>query len=105
MTYFQLHCSSKGADEHFLDVLSFTFFGITQSFFKLEPTNFAWKQIQIISINDDDEDDDNDHDHDDGDGDDEDNDDDNDYYSCNSVNFQARTSRFCMEINIDNTYR
>ena len=33
----------------------------------------------------------------DGDGDD-----DEDEYSCNSVNFQARTSRFCMEVDLDN---
>ena len=35
--------------------------------------------------------------------------DDDDYdheddYSSNSVNFQARTSRFCMEVSLDNTY-
>ena len=35
--------------------------------------------------------------------DDDDNDDDDDY-CCNSVTFQARTSRFCMEIDLDNTY-
>ena len=27
---------------------------------------------------------------------------DNDDFSCNSVNFQVRTSRFCMEIDLDN---
>ena len=31
-----------------------------------------------------------------------DGDDDEDEYRCNSVNFQARTSRFCMEVDIDN---
>ena len=30
---------------------------------------------------------------------------DEDEYSCNSVNFQARTSRFCMEIDLDNSYQ
>ena len=40
----------------------------------------------------------------DNDDDDEDNDDDEDDYSCNSVNFQARTSRFGMEVDLDNTY-
>ena len=37
--------------------------------------------------------------------DDDDDDDDNDNkddYSCNSVNFQVRTSRFCMEVDQDN---
>ena len=29
-------------------------------------------------------------------------DDDEDEYRCNSVNFQARTSRFCMEVDLDN---
>ena len=38
------------------------------------------------------------------DGDDDFGDDDEDEYSCNSVNFQARTSRFCMEIHLDNSY-
>ena len=36
--------------------------------------------------------------------DDDDNDDDDDY-SCNSVNFQARTSRFGMEVDQDNIYQ
>ena len=31
-----------------------------------------------------------------------DGDDDEDEYSYNSVNFQARTSRFCMEVDLDN---
>ena len=46
-----------------------------------------------------------DNDDDDNDDDDNDNDDydDNDYI-CNSVSFQARTSRFCMEIDLDNNY-
>ena len=35
------------------------------------------------------------------DDDDDDNDDEGDY-SCNSVNFQARTSRFSMEVDLDN---
>ena len=32
-------------------------------------------------------------------------DDDDDDYSCNSVNFEARTSRLYMEVNINNKYR
>ena len=44
------------------------------------------------------------------DDDDDDNDDDNyvndddDDYSCNSFNFQVRTSIFCMELDPDNRY-
>ena len=64
---------------------------VTQSIFKLGPPDFAWKQIQIISNIDDD----------DYDDDDDDNDD-NDAYICKSVNFKVRTSRFCMEIDLDN---
>ena len=37
------------------------------------------------------------------DGDDDFGDDDEDEYSSNSVNFQARTSRFCIEVDLDNT--
>ena len=33
---------------------------VTQSIFKLEPPDFAWKQIQIISTDDNDDDDDDD---------------------------------------------
>ena len=29
-------------------------------------------------------------------------DDDNDDYSCNSVNFQVKTSKFCMELDLNN---
>ena len=62
-----------------------------QSIFKLGRPDFAWKQIQIISnIYDDDNDDD--------DGDD----DDKDAFICKSVNFKVRTSKFCMEIDLDN---
>ena len=35
---------------------------------------------------------------------DEDDNDYEDYYSCNSVHFEARTSRFCMEVDLNNTY-
>ena len=65
---------------------------VTQSIFKLGRPDFAWKQIQIISniYNDDDDDDD--------DGDD----DDKDAFICKSVNFKVRTSKFCMEIDLDN---
>ena len=35
---------------------------VTQSIFKLEPPDFAWQQIQIISTDDDDDDNDNDDD-------------------------------------------
>ena len=63
---------------------------VTQSIFKLGPPDFAWKQIQIISnIYDDDDDEDED-------------DDDKDAYICKSVNFKVRTSKFCMEIDLDN---
>ena len=31
-------------------------------------------------------------------------DDDNHDYSCNSVNFQAKTNKFSMEVYLDNTY-
>ena len=36
------------------------------------------------------------------DGDDDFGDDDEDENRCNSVNFQARTSRFCMKVDLDN---
>ena len=62
---------------------------VTQSIFKLGPPDFAWKQIQIISNIYDDDDDDED-------------DDDKDAYICKSVNFKVRTSKFCMEIDLDN---
>ena len=41
-----------------------------------------------------------------GDDDDENDndDDDNDDYSCNSVNFQVRTSRFCKEVDLDKNF-
>ena len=39
------------------------------------------------------------------DGDDDFGDDDEDEYSCNSVNFEVRTSRFGMEIDLDNSYQ
>ena len=32
----------------------------------------------------------------------DDDDDDNDDYSCNSVNFKVRPSRFCRELDLDN---
>ena len=55
----------------------------------------------IININYDD--DGYDHDHDDGNGnDDDDDDDDKHHYSCNSVNFQMRTFKFCMEVYLHN---
>ena len=41
------------------------------------------------------------YDSDDDDDDDNDDKDDNDYYSCNSVNFQVRTSRLCMEVDLE----
>ena len=76
---------------------------VTQSIFKLGPPDFAWKQIQIISNIYDDDDHDDDEDNDDNDDDDDDDDiNDKDDYSCNSVNFYARTSRFCMEVDLDN---
>ena len=45
----------------------------------------------------------NDNDNDDDDENDND-DDDNDDYSCNSVNFQVRTSRFCKEVDLDKNF-
>ena len=50
--------------------------------------------------NDDDNNDDNNNDDDDNNN----NNDDEDNYSSNSVNFQARTSRFGMKVCLDNTY-
>ena len=47
---------------------------------------------------------DNDDEDDDDDVLDDDEDDNDDDYSCTSVNFQDRTSRFCMEVYLDNTY-
>ena len=85
---------------------------ITRLIFELGAPNFARQQIQIIPT-----DDENDHgDDDDGNDDDSDDDDDNDDESedddelddedqngNNSANFQARSSRFCMVIDQDNT--
>ena len=45
-----------------------------------------------------------DFDKDDDSKDDDDDNDDEDDYSCNSVNFQARTSRFCIEVDLHKTY-
>ena len=58
-----------------------------------------------IQDDDDDNDDDGDDDYDDDDNDDDNYDDDNDDkddYNCNWVNFKGRTSKFCMELDIDN---
>ena len=71
---------------------------VTQSILKLGPPNFAWKQIQIIFNKNDDDDNDDDDDDDDNDNDNDGKDD----YSCNSVIFYVRTSRFCMEVDQDN---
>ena len=54
-------------------------------------------RLYLIENDDDDDDDDND-----DDDDDNDDIDDKDDYSCNSVNFKVRTSRFCMDIDLDN---
>ena len=54
----------------------------------------SWSTLYLWYVDDDDNDDDNNND-------DNDNDEDNDY-TCNSVNFQARTSKFCMEVDLDN---
>ena len=40
----------------------------------------------------------------DDDGENDNDDDDNDDYSCNSVNFQVRTSRFCKEVDLDKNF-
>ena len=65
--------------------------------------DLSWKLLHILAIvvinychDDDDDDDDNDDDDDDNDGDY------NDDYSCNSFNFQVRTSRFCMRLYLNN---
>ena len=79
----------------------FTFFVITQSFFMLGPPDFAWKQIQIVPTDDDDEYDNNDYYDDDDDGGVDDDDD----YNCKAVNFQARTSRFCMVVDLNSSPR
>ena len=64
---------------------------VTQSIFKLGLPDFARQQIQIISnIYDDDNDDYDEDNHD------------KDDYICKSVNFKVRTSKFCMEIDLDN---
>ena len=55
------------------------------------------KSFCKILPRDDDDDDDNDDDDDDNDVNDDDDD-----YSCNSVNFQVRTSRVCKEVHLDN---
>ena len=56
-----------------------------------------WSKSRYYLIDNDDDDDDNDVD----DNDNDDNDDKDDY-SHNSVNFKVRTSRFCMELDLDN---
>ena len=49
-------------------------------------TNFFQDEVEILTF----------------DGDDDFDDDDEDEYRYNSVNFQARTSRFCMKVDLDN---
>ena len=44
----------------------------------------------------------NDDDDDDNDADDNDDEDDKDDYICKSVNFKVSTSKFCIEIDLDN---
>ena len=44
---------------------------VTQPIFKLEPPDFAWQQIQIITTDDDDNGDDDDNDDDDNEGNDD----------------------------------
>ena len=66
-------------------MMKMSIIAVSQSIFKLGPPDFAWKQIQIISNIDDDDDDD-----------------DKDDYICKSVNFKVSTSKFCMEIDLDN---
>ena len=70
----------------------------------LGPPDFAWKQIQIVPTDDDDEYDNNDY-YDDDDDDDDGGDDDDDDYNCKAVNFQARTSRFCMVVDLNSSPR
>ena len=64
--------------------------GVSQSTLKvLHSTRSKWYLIENY------DDDDNNDDHDDNDIDNK------DKYSCNSVNFKVRTSRFCMELDIN----
>ena len=63
---------------------------VTQSISKLGWPDFAY----LIYIDDDN--------YNDEDNDDDDDKDDKDGYSCNSVNFKVMTSRFCMELDLDN---
>ena len=79
---------------------------ITRLIFELGAPKFAWQQIQIIPTDDDNDHVDNDVDYDDKDGDSDDDDDevdDEDQNGNTSANFQARSSRFCIVIDLDNT--
>ena len=71
---------------------------------KLGAPDFAWQQSQIIPMDDDNDRGDDDVDSD-GNGDDNDEDeyDDEDHNGHNSTNFQARSFRLCMIIDLDNT--
>ena len=72
-----------------------------------ETNNKIWG-ANSVSFNDNDDDDnevnDDGDDYNDDDGDDNDVNYDDDDYSCNSVKFHARTSIFCIEVNLDNIY-
>ena len=70
-----------------------------QQIFKQGDPDFEWKKIWIIPT-----DDENDHgdDYDDYDDNDDDSDDD-DQNDNNSANFQARSSKFCMVMDLDIT--
>ena len=76
---------------------------------KLGAPDFAWQQIQIIPTDDENDhgDDDDDYDDNDDDSDDDDDDelDDEDQNGHYSVNFPAKSSIFCMVIDVYNTKR
>ena len=77
----------------------------TQLIFELGTPNFVWQQIQIIPKDDDNNyvDDDVDYDDNDDESDNDDELDDEDQNCNNSANFQARSSRLCMVIYLENT--
>ena len=82
---------------------------ITRPFLKLRAQDFEWQQFWIIKTHDDNDfcdvniEVDSDDNGDDNDNDDNEHDDE-DHYHHNSTNFQARSFRFCMILDLENTY-
>ena len=72
---------------------------VSQLILKVGTPDFALQQIQIVHTDDVDDYGDND------DDDNNDEDDDDDDYSCKSVNFKGKPSRFCIVVDLDSTYR